>query len=101
MAGILAEIGAANGARDVGREPRIDAGRVEHVVAMWDQAQSIVVGELSEAHGTFEWSLCFADSEVLDGGVEEGGEGFEGFGVDATLGTGTGQLCVVALLSEV
>jgi len=77
------EVGAADGAGDVGGEPRVDAVRVEDVGALGQQAQRLVVVELAEAHGALERAL--AGLVRLHVGVRHGGEGLQHGGVEPAL----------------
>lgn len=48
-------------------QPRIDAIRVENVVAFREQADAVAVLELGEAHGALDAAATLSDSEVLHG----------------------------------
>jgi len=78
----------------MGSEPGINAVRVEHVVAFGEESEGVFVGEIVQAYSTFESFFTFF--EVLDVGVEEGGEGIQEFSVDplcAGAGDCGGGLC--------
>lgn len=66
------EVGAANGAGRVGREPGVDAVGVEDVVALGEQAKHIAPIELGEADGALQSPL--ADLVVFDVGIHQHGE---------------------------
>lgn len=69
------EVGAADGARGVGAEPGVNAGRVEGVAADGEQAEGVAGGEVGEAHGALRRG---------GGGLEaQRGEGREDGGVQA------------------
>lgn len=80
----VVEIGATNRASDVARKPSVDAGRVEHVVALWKQTEGVTVVEVGEAHGALEWSFGFFIDVVFEGGVTEDWERLEELRVDPT-----------------
>uniref|UniRef100_A0A7N0SXZ3 Uncharacterized protein n=1 Tax=Kalanchoe fedtschenkoi TaxID=63787 RepID=A0A7N0SXZ3_KALFE len=85
MVGILREISAADGAGGVGREPGVDALRVEHVVALGEEPEGLLLVELVQADGALQRAL--PDFQVLDLGVAEGGEGVDQGGVEAAGGS--------------
>lgn len=75
LAGLRDEVGAANGTRGVGSQPGVDAVRVEHVVALGDQAQRFFVLELVQAHRALQ--RAFSDLQPLHQGVGQGREGLD------------------------
>lgn len=65
----------------MGRQPSVDALRVEHVVAFRKQAEGVEVFELAQAHRASQRS--FPNFEVFDGGVDEDRKGIQDLSVDA------------------
>jgi hypothetical protein len=89
----------------VRREPRVDAVRVEHVGALGQQPQRLVVVELAEAHGALERALhglvlphvCVRHRrEGLDHGRVEPALAPRARG-SATVGEGSGRVGAVAV----
>ncbi|KAJ1391068.1 Protein phosphatase inhibitor 2 [Sesbania bispinosa] len=56
----------------MGRKPGIDARRVEDMVALREETESVVVVKVGETHGALK--RVFSFEVVVDGGVEEDGE---------------------------
>lgn len=72
LAGLGDEVGSTNGTGGVGSQPGVNAIRVKHMIALWDQTQRLVVLKLVQAHGALQ--RAFPDLEPLDRGVHQGGE---------------------------
>lgn len=84
LARLRDEVGPANRASHVRPEPHVDALGVEHVVALGDEPQGVLVLEFVQAHGALERAL--PELLALDRGVFEGREGVDHLGVEAAQG---------------
>lgn len=93
------QVPPTDGARLVGREPKIDALLMEHVVANRQEAEDALVLELRQANGALQAVLLLP--EVLDGRVHEGREGLYERRVEAIAGPGRTPLVPRGALPQV